>query len=91
MIQIKKFQRVSYQQSMEVKECIKSCQYSSKVAKCNESTSNTLEIFKISFEGKIRHLIPYQPQYKYQESIEDGEANISQCHHCDTQIRQVIR
>ena len=41
--------------------------------------------------GKIRGLIPYQPQYKYQEQIEDGEANISQCHHCDTQLRQVIR
>ena len=41
--------------------------------------------------GKIRGLIPYQPQYKYQEPlIEDVEANVSQCHHCDTQIRHVI-
>jgi len=40
--------------------------------------------------GKIRGLIPYQPQYKYQEPlIEDVEANVSQCHHCDLQIRHV--
>lgn len=45
------------------------------------------EIFRL---GKLRSLIPYQPQYKYQpEPRIDEEANLSQCHHCDTQIRQV--
>ncbi len=41
----------------------------------------------VFFAGKIRGLIPYQPQYtKYQETAED---NISQCLHCDSQMRQV--
>ena len=38
--------------------------------------------------GKLRSLIPYQPQYKRPEQ-NDEEANHSQCHHCDNQIRQV--
>jgi len=37
--------------------------------------------------GKLRSLIPYQPQYKRPEQ-NDEEANHSQCHHCDNQIRQ---
>ena len=40
--------------------------------------------------GKLRSLIPYQPQYKRPEQ-NDEEANHSQCHHCDNQIRQVSK
>ena len=42
----------------------------------------------LSNSGKLRSLIPYQPQYKRPE-LDDEEANNSQCLHCDTQIRQV--
>ena len=47
-----------------------------------------LKTIILSNPGKLRSLIPYQPQYKRPE-LDDEEANNSQCLHCDTQIRQV--
>ena len=47
-------------------------------------------IFFMYLTGKLRSLIPYQPQYKRPEQ-NDEEANHSQCHHCDNQIRQVSK